>query len=1128
MFLNNRFILGTQNSKKVALKLFFIVFFLTFFSCKSVKKDTLFQLMENTGIVFNNQVNDTQDENSFRFRNFYNGGGVAIGDINNDGLPDVILTSNLGANKIFLNQGNFKFTDFTATSGLVQNGQWSTGVSFVDINNDGWLDIYVCNSGHVGSNNRKNQLYINNHNNTFTECAAKYGLDHSGYSTQAAFFDYDMDGDLDCIIIDNSPIPFGTLNYANMRDSAESAWKIPAQYKGGGNHLFRNDNGHYTEVTKQAGLHTSLLSFGLSISIADINGDGYPDMYVGNDFMERDYLYINQKNGTFKDELEQRLQHISMSSMGTDIADMNNDGYPDIYTTDMIPSDDYRFKTNGTFDNFDLFKSKIKAGFYNQYVRNCLQINGKNGKFQDVANYGGVAMTDWSWGVVLFDADNDGLNDIYVCNGINRDLSNLDFLDFFSNANYQKMLQSDNKQQMADSLIKKIPQNALLNKAYKNVGNYKFEDIGEAWGFKQPSFSNSVAYADLDNDGDLDMIVNNENQPAFVYKNNARETNGNHYVSLNLKGGNGNLFAIGATVKIYAGSNIFYRELEPVRGFQSAMDYKMVIGLGKDSLLDSMVVVWPNRSSSSYLKPKVDMHYSLSQTDGKKRDINIKNIAQAVFTPSPNIFDKHQEDDYEDFYYERNIPEMLSRLGPKAAVGDVDGDGLDDIYIGGAAGQAGQLYIQQKTGGFIKKREKIFDQFANFEDVSVLLFDADHDGDLDLFIGPGGNNQPTYSREMQLRLYKNDGKGNFELDANAFPNNGMNISVAAACDFDNDGDLDLFVGGRSLPHAYGSTPSSYIFVNDGHGHFTDMAATKNPEIAKIGMVTGAVWADMNGDKKNDLIITGEWMAPRIFSFTGNHFEEIKTNLGNMFGWWQTVAVADLNGDGKMDLVLGNVGENFYLQPDSLNPVKLWINDFDKNGALEKIMTKTIDGKDIPVFLKHDMEDQIPSLKKQSLLHDVYAKKCIQDLFSPDIIKNSVVNKFNYTASCIAINKGNGQFAISKLPAQVQFSSVNALKLMDVNGDGFMDIITGGNLFGFLPQFGRLDASIGNVLINNGKGQFNCLDALQSGLDVTGETRDIETFKSVGKNYLLFLRNDDYPKLYELALGQKAGNPSAFK
>jgi len=1091
-----------------------------FESCHPAKeKETLFQLMDSdsTGIYFQNTVVDNKEENSFQFRNFYNGGGVALGDINNDGLPDVVLTSNLGDNKIYLNKGNFKFDDITAASGFRQNGQWSTGVTFVDINADGWLDIYICSSGHVGKNNRLNQLYINNHNNTFTESAKQYGLDHSGYSTQAVFLDYDKDGDLDCFIIDNSPIPFGSLNYQGMRDSALSAWKVPEQYKGGGNHLYKNTNQHFEEVSQQAGIHSSLLSFGLGVSVADVNGDGYPDIYVGNDFLERDYLYINQKNGTFKDELEQWMQHISMSSMGTDIVDINNDGYPDIYTTDMLPPDDYRLKTTGTFDNVDLYRSKIKAGFYNQYVRNCLQLNSKNGKFIDIANAAGVSATDWSWGLVMFDADNDGYNDIYVCNGINRDLSNLDFLDFFSSDMYQRILVTGSKENIADNLIKKIPQTPLLNKAFRNKGNLQFEDIGEQWGFTKPSFSNTVAYADLDNDGDLDMIVNNENQPAFVYKNNARQLNQNNYISVSLKGNGGNTFAVGATIKIYQGNQIISREIEPVRGFQSSVDYKQTIGLGKLTSVDVMEITWPDFSTTTIEKPKLNKHYVLKQEEAKRPSINPFGSGSYTLLQQVNSsFEKHQEDDVVDFYAEQNIPKMLSREGPQAAIGDVNGDGREDIFIGGATNQAGQLYLQNSNGSFSTKPQNSFTEFASFEDVATLFFDSDGDGDLDLFVGAGGNNiSDANSRELQHRLYKNDGKGNFSLDASAFPLSNTNIAIATVCDFDNDGDLDLFVGSRSVPLKYGVDPVSHIYVNDGKGHFTDLPKDKMGGIANIGMVTNAVWANVSGDRKPELIIVGEWMAPHVFSFTNHRFEEVTTNLTNLFGWWRSIIATDVDGDGKTDLIIGNIGDNFYLHPDEKNPVKLWVNDFDQNGTLDKIITHTVNDKDMTVFLKHELEAQLPILKKQNLLHEVFSKKAIQALFPEKILSISLVKQFNYTSSIVAINKGNGRFEIQALPFMAQLSCINAMTVVDVNNDGFKDIVYGGNDFDLVPQFGRLDASLGGVLLNDGKGHFTVANAVSTGISLRGEIKDIKQLKINGKPHVLILQNNEAPVLYQI-------------
>ncbi|MGZ3949653.1 MAG: FG-GAP-like repeat-containing protein, partial [Flavisolibacter sp.] len=877
----------------------------------------------------------------------------------------------------------------------------------------------------MGTGQRKNKLYINNHNSTFTEAAAQYGLDIKAYTTQVSFFDYDMDGDLDCFMINNSPIPINQLNYANHRDLPEQEWPVGDFLKGGGDHLFRNDNGHFTEVTKQAGIHGTLISFGLGVSVGDINNDGYPDIFVSNDSYERDYLYINQKNGTFKDELESCVQHTSFSSMGADIGDINNDGYPDFFTTDMLPLNDYRLKTTGAFDNIDIFNAKLKSGFYYQYTQNTLQLNNKNGMFVDIANYAGVDASDWSWGALMFDMDNDGWNDIYVCNGVNRDVTNLDFMNFFADETYHQMVLTGKKKEI-DDLLRQIPRTPLANKVYRNNGNLKFSDMGEKWGLVQTSFSNGAAYGDLDNDGDLDLVVNNMNQEAFVYKNNSREINHNNYLGVILKGKDKNPFAIGSKVQVFANGQVFTKEMFPSRGFQSSMDYKMIIGLGKVSKIDSMIVTWPNRSFIKFDNVAVNQTKTIQEDDEKDTLSNSppKVSGDTFFTPVKANFEKHQENDVIDFYTERNVPRLLSKEGPRAAVGDVNGDGLDDIFIGGTPDHAGQLYIQSPDGNFKKKDQPGFAAFQSFEDVAVLLFDCDHDGDLDLLICPGGNASSYNTRELQLRLFKNDGKGNFSLDPSAFPNTGMNISVAIANDINGDGYPDLFVGARSFPQVYGVDPTSFIFINDGQGHFKDVAKEKNPEIANIGMVCSAVWADVSGDAQKELVIVGEWMTPRIFSYNKSisRFEEVKnTGLEDMYGWWQSVAAADVNGDGKEDLVLGNIGENFYLRPDREHPVRLWINDFDQNGSMEKMMTYTVNGRDMPVMLKKDIEDQLPSIKKHNLKNEEYSHKAIQDLFPKELLEKSVVKQFNFNASVVAINKGNGSFSARELPVMSQLS-----------------------------------------------------------------------------------------------------------
>ena len=1081
-------------------------------SCNKQNKKTLFTLVKNSSIDFVNSLSETKSFNVFNYRNFYNGGGVAIGDINNDGLADVFFTSNQGANKLYLNKGNFQFEDISEKAGFHRKQQWSTGVVFADVNGDGWLDIYVCNAGNMfDSTLRKNQLFINNHNLTFTECAAKYGLDNDGYTTQATFFDYDLDGDLDCFLVNNSPIPVNTLNYENLRDISPANTNVPDFLKGGGDHLYRNDGGHFKEVSKEAGIHGGLISLGLGVAVADVNNDGYPDVYVSNDFYERDYLYINQKDGTFKDELEGRIGHTSHATMGADIQDINNDGAPDIFTTDMLPDNDYRLKTNTTFDNYEIAALKKKSGFYNQYTQNALQVNNGNGDFFETAFYSGVAASDWSWGALIFDADNDGKSDLYVCNGILHDETDQDFINYFSNNLIQKMVISGNKEDV-NNIINKIPSNPLLNKVFKNLGNLHFEDVGKDWGFTIPTFSNGAAYGDLDNDGDLDLIINNVNEPAMIYRNNSREQNKNNFIGFNLKYEAPNNFAIGSLIKVYSGNDIQSHEIMPSRGFQSSMDYKQLFGLGNRTP-DSITISWPDRSITTLVKPGVNQLHEVNYATSIKRSPVASPALEKLFEKFSNPFEKHVEDDYTDFYAEKNIPFMLSRLGPKAAVGDVNGDGLDDIYIGGARNQAGQLYLQTATG-FVKKEIADFKTF-DFDDVTVaFFFDCDGDGDLDLFTGGGGNFTSESSSSFQNQLFLNDGKGNFSLKRGAFPIINANCGVAVPFDYDGDGYPDLFIGNRSVPQNYGISPRSYILHNDGQGKFTNVTSSIAPAFYNLGMVTSAAVSDINGDGKKDLIICGDWMYPHIFSFDGKHFEELQSGLENTKGWWQSMAVTDVDNDGDVDLILGNLGENFYLRPDADHPVKLWIKDFDNNGTLDKILSYTVNGNDFPVFVKKDLTEQMPLLKSVNISNHEFAKKTIAELFAGDM-ENAQVKVVNYAASCIAINDGKGHFSIRKLPVAMQLSSVNAILIEDVNKDGFPDIISGGNFFDLLPQFGRLDASFGNVLINDKKGNFITMPAIVSGIDLRGQIRNIVSFKRKNENCIVFLENNDYPVSYKI-------------
>jgi len=1089
--------------------------FLVLASCKDRKPaDTLFTLEDHTGISFTNTVKNTKDFNIFSYRNFYNGGGTAIGDINNDGLADVFFTANMGSNKLYLNKGNFSFDDITDKAGVADADQWSTGVVMVDINNDGWLDIYVCNAGFIEGRAPKSRLYINNKDLTFTESAEKYNLvNEGGYATHAAFFDYDLDGDLDVFIINNSFIPVNTLNYANKRDLRAPNWPVADYLKGGGDRFFRNDNGRYVDISEQAGIYGSLISFGLGVTVGDVNGDHYPDVYVSNDFFERDYLYINQKNGTFKDQLEDYMQHLSHSSMGADMADINNDGYPDLFVTEMLPDDDYRLKTTTSFENTDVQQLKVKSGFYYQFMQNVLQVNRKNGKFSEAAFYGGVAASDWSWGGLIFDADNDGLSDIYVCNGIYNDVTNQDFIDFFANDVIQKMVMTGQKEQV-EEIISKMPSVPVRNKAFHNKGNLQFADEGVNWGFTDASFSNGAAYGDLDNDGDLDLVINNVNEPAFIYRNHSREKNANNYIGIQLKGKGQNSFALGSLVQIYAGSEIITRELIPSRGFQSSVDYKIIAGLGK-RIVDSVIISWPDLTQTRLLKPEINKVLQVSWTgEGPKWQETPVVPGAALLQPVAVKMDKHEEDGFVDSYYDRNIPVMLSHEGPKAAIGDVNGDGLEDVYIGGASRQAGQLYIQT-SNGWIKKAEPVFDRFANNEDIATLFFDADKDGDLDLFVGSGGNNRDPGSPELMNRLYRNDGKGNFSFDSTALPSSGDNNAVVAPCDYDQDGDIDLFVGSRSVSLNYGLDPQSYLLENDGKGHFTDVTAQKAPALQYAGMITGAQWAKITDNATPDLILTGDWMAPRLFTWQQGQLMPKSTTLDGLNGWWQTLVAADLDGDGDDDLVLGNIGENFYLKPDSTHPVKMFTSDFDNNGSPEKIITRTIKGRDMPVFLKRELTDQVVSIKKQNLQYKDFGNKAIQDLFTPEVMKKCKVKTFATGTSVIAYNEGNGRFTLQALPMDMQWSSLNAFLIVDLDGDGKKDIMAGGNRFNLLPQFCRLDASFGHILLNKGNRSWTELPSEKSGLLLRGQIRDLGYLHINKQPAVLVLQNNEAPVLLKI-------------
>lgn len=1109
--------LNKNNLKLFCVLILTICSFLTVQSCLEDKKQStnlianknLFTNLptQETNINFLNKVSNTPDFNIFSYRNFYNGGGVAIGDLNNDGLADLFFTSNMSSNKLYINEGNLKFKDVTHSAGVADEDKWSTGVSLVDINHDGWLDIYVCNAGYRKGGSTKNTLYINNQDLTFTECAEEYGLDEDGYTTHAAFFDFDLDGDLDVYILNNSFIPVNTLNYSNKRSLRAKDWPVKDFLKGGGDKLLRNDNGKFIDISEKAGIYGSLIGFGLGVTVGDVNGDLWPDIYVSNDFFERDYLYINQKNGVFKEELEQRISHLSTSSMGADMGDLNNDGHPEIFVTDMLPFDEFRLKTTTTFDNINVHNLKLKNGFYNQYLQNALQVNNGNGMFEEIAHYADVAASDWSWGALMFDADQDMLSDIFVCNGIYHDVIDQDFIDFFANEVIQKMALEGEKKQL-DSILNRMPTKPIQNIFFKNLGALKFSNVSYDWGFKEKTFSNGAAYGDLDNDGDLDLVINNVNQLAQVYRNNARDIQTNHFIGFNLKGVNKNTFAIGTTCKVYAGGNVLSYQVIPNRGFQSSMDLRINFGLGALTKVDSVEVIWPNKKVLSLKNLAVDQYHTILQTEDLKTTPLSTQDKNQLFKPIKGLLPAHMEDEYIDFYYERNIPMMLSKEGPKIAVGDVNRDGIEDLYFCGATGSTGGIFLGSKKG-FTISTQDIFEAFKDWEDTEAVFFDVDNDKDLDLFVGSGGNSKPQGSRELQDRLFINDGMGKFSIDTRAIPPNGYNTSIALPFDFDADGDTDLFVGSRSFPGEYGLSPKSFVYQNNGKGLFTEVLATY-PIGQHLGMVTDAAWGDINGDGQKELVVVGEWMAPLILQYKNKRFVDVRIDvLQNLNGFWQTVHIHDFDLDGNDDLLLGNSGTNGYLQAEKYLPIKLFINDFDNNGLPEKILSRTVNNQDVPIMMKRDMVDQLAILKKKNLKHHEYALKNIQALLG-EIVQKSEQKVINTTKSYLMYNrKGKGP-EIVPLNDQVQCSSVNDVWIEDLNNDKYPDLLLIGNLDDFQPQFGRLDSNKGMVLLNNKKSGFSIVHPSSTGLHITGKARQI--IKANG--LYVVARNNDFPYIFE--------------